>query len=146
MKVRDILTKKGGRVVTVRSDVTVATALRKLVLENIGALVVSDDGVHVDGIISERDIVRALAEEGAALLDPGRRVRDVMSHAVRSCTPEASIKQVMDLMTNHRVRHLPVVEEGRLVGIVSIGDVVKNRLEELELETGVLRDAWLAAH
>lgn len=146
MRVSDILARKGAGVVTVRSDVSVATALHKLVLERIGALVVSDDGERVDGIVSERDIVRALATDGAELLRPDRRVADIMTHTVRVCAPGDSIKHVMDLMTTHRVRHLPVVDGGRLVGIVSIGDVVKSRLDELELETNVLRDAWIASH
>lgn len=145
MRVSDILASKGRRVVTVRSDVSVATALHKLVLERIGALVVSDDGEHVDGILSERDIVRALATEGEELLRPDRRVADIMTHSVRVCTADDSVRHVMDVMTRFRVRHLPVVEGGRLVGIVSIGDVVKMRLDELELETSVLRDAWIAS-
>ncbi len=146
MQVSDILAKKGNRVVTVRSDVSVATALQKLVLERIGALVVSDDGEHVDGILSERDIVRALAAEGAELLRADRRVADLMTRSVRVCAPGDPIKDVMDTMTRYRVRHLPVVEGGRLVGLISIGDVVKNRLDELELEANVLRDAWIASH
>lgn len=145
MRVSDILANKGNRVVTVRSDVSVAMAVHKLVLERIGALVVSDDGEHIDGIVSERDIVRALAAEGAALLNADRRVADIMSHSVRVCSPDDTIKHVMDVMTRYRVRHLPVVEGGRLAGIVSIGDVVKSRLDELELETSVLRDAWIAS-
>lgn len=146
MQVSDILAKKGTRVVTVRSDISIATALQKLVLERIGALVVSDDGEHVDGILSERDIVRALAAEGAELLRADRRVADLMTRSVRVCAPSDSIKHVMDTMTRYRVRHLPVVEGGKLVGLVSIGDVVKNRLDELELEANVLRDAWIASH
>ncbi len=146
MKVADILAHKGNRVVTIKSDASVRTAVKRLALERIGALVVSDDGEHVDGIVSERDIVLALAEEGAEILDPSRRVEELMTRSVRVCTPEDSVAHLMKVMTLHRIRHLPVVADGRLVGIVSIGDVVKNRLEELEMETSVLRDAWLSSH
>jgi len=146
LKVRDILARKGNRVLTIRSDAAIRTAVKKLALERIGALVVSDDGEHVDGIVSERDIVLALAEQGAAILEPDRRVFEIMTRTVRVCGLDDDIARLMHMMTLHRVRHLPVVEDGRLVGIVSIGDVVKNRLEELEMETSVLRDAWLSSH
>lgn len=146
MKAREILARKGERVVTIRSDASIATAVHRLALERIGALVVSDDGERVLGILSERDIVRRLAEEGAAILGPDRRVAEVMSRAVRSCAPDDPVKRLMDSMTRHRVRHLPVLEDGRLVGLVSIGDVVKSRLEEMELETNVLRDVVMAGH
>jgi CBS domain-containing protein len=144
MKVRDILARKGRRVVTIRSDATIETAVHRLALERIGALVVSEDGEAVEGILSERDILRGLAEEGAAILGAGRRVGELMTRAVRTCGPEDGVKEIMDTMTRYRVRHLPVTEGGRLIGIVSIGDVVKNRLEEMELETNVLRDVVLA--
>ncbi len=146
MKVADILAHKGNRVVTIKSDASLRTAIKRLALERIGALVVSDDGEHVDGVLSERDVVMALAEQGGEILEPSRRVEAFMTRSVRVCTPEDSIAHLMRVMTLHRIRHLPVVEDGRLVGIVSIGDVVKNRLEELEMETSVLRDAWLSAH
>ena len=93
---------------------------------------------------SERDIVIGLADEGAELLE--KRVIDLMTTPVKTCSLEVKIKDVMAIMTRSRVRHLPVVEDGRLVGIISIGDVVKNRLEEVELEAGVLRDAYIASH
>lgn len=144
MKVRDILARKGQRVVTIRSDASIETAVHRLALERIGALVVSEDGEALEGILSERDILHALAREGAAILGHGRRVFEIMTRAVRTCGPEDSVKHLMDTMTRYRVRHLPVVEGGRLIGIVSIGDVVKNRLEEMELETNVLRDVVLA--
>ncbi|MCS7269219.1 MAG: CBS domain-containing protein [Geminicoccaceae bacterium] len=146
MKAREILAKKGHRVVTIRADASIETAIHRLALERIGALVVSEDGERVEGIVSERDIIRALAEEGASILGPGRRVAEIMTTAPRTCSPEDSVKDLMDRMTRFRVRHLPVVENGRLVGIVSIGDVVKNRLEEMELETNVLRDVVMAGH
>ncbi len=146
MKVSRILEKKGREVVTVPADLCVATAVRRLVLAGIGALVVSEDGEHVDGLLSERDIVRALAEEGAGVMAPERRVGDIMTRQVRVCGVDDEIRRVMDVMTRYRVRHLPVVEGSRLVGIVSIGDIVKNRLEEIELEASVLRDVYLASH
>ena len=143
MKVETILKAKGGHVVTVQPNATVGTAIRRLKLERIGALVVSQNGVELQGMISERDIVLGLAEHGGGLRD--LQVADLMTREVRTCTPQDSIKHVMGEMTRSRVRHLPVLEHGKLVGIVSIGDVVKNRLEEVELEASVLRDAYIAA-
>lgn len=144
MKVVDILKAKGQRIATIRSDATVATAVRRLKLEGIGALVVSEDGEHVHGIISERDIVRAFADYGDRLQT--MHVSDIMTRAVKTCGPEDTIKHVMAEMTRSRVRHLPVMEHGAMCGIISIGDVVKNRLEEIELEASVLRDAYIASH
>jgi CBS domain-containing protein len=144
MKVRDILGTKGGSVATIRAEAALSTVVRRLRLEGIGALVVSEDDQQVAGIISERDIVKGLADEGIELLE--KRVIDHMTTPVKTCSPEANIKDVMAVMTRSRVRHLPVVEDGRLLGIISIGDVVKNRLEELELEADVLRDAYIASH
>lgn len=138
MKVQAMLAAKGRKVTTTRPDATVATVIRMLKLENIGALVVTEDGERVVGIISERDVVRALVEHGAELLE--MRVADLMTRAVKTSTPEANIKDVMAEMTRSRVRHLPILDGGKLCGIISIGDVVKNRLEELETETNVLRD------
>jgi CBS domain-containing protein len=146
VKVREILDAKGRRVVTIRPDATVATAVHRLALERIGALVVSEDGRRVAGILSERDVVAALAGEGAELLATSRRVADVMTRNVVTCTPDDTVKHVMREMTRRRFRHLPVLEGGQLAGIVSIGDVVKSRLEEVELEATVLRDAYIAAH
>ena len=143
MKVETILKAKGGHVVTVQPNATVGTAIRRLKLERIGALVVSQNGVELQGMISERDIVLGLAEHGGGLLQ--LQVAELMTREVRTCTPQDSIKHVMGEMTRSRVRHLPVLEHGKLVGIVSIGDVVKNRLEEVELEASVLRDAYIAA-
>lgn len=146
MKVREILAHKGGKVVTIRPDATISTAVHRLALERIGALVVSDDGEAIAGILSERDLIRALAQEGAAILAPDRRVQDLMTTPVRTCRPDDPVKAVMAEMTRHRFRHLPVVEQGGLVGVISIGDVVKSRLDEMELETVVLREAYLAGH
>ena len=146
MKVREILDAKGTGVVTIRSDATLSTAVHRLALERIGALVVSDDGVRVDGILSERDIVTGLARDGADLLATGRRVADLMTRNVVTCGPDDTVKHLMAEMTRRRVRHLPVVVGDRLVGIVSIGDVVKSRLGEVELEATVLREAYIATH
>ncbi len=144
MKVSDILGSKGNAVATIRPEAKISTVVRRLKLEGIGAMVVSEDSVQVVGIISERDIVRGLAEDGADLLE--KRVLDLMTSPVKTCTLDAKIKEIMAVMTRSRIRHLPVVEDSRLVGIISIGDVVKNRLEEVELEADVLRDAYIASH
>ncbi|MCH8036389.1 MAG: CBS domain-containing protein [Proteobacteria bacterium] len=138
MKVETMLAAKGDKVVTLRPDATVATVIRMLKLEGIGALVVSEDGEKILGIISERDVVRALVDHGGEVLKV--RVAELMTRSVKTCTLDANIKDVMAEMTRSRVRHLPVVRDGKLCGIISIGDVVKNRLDELETETSVLRD------
>ena len=140
MKVRDIIAHKGSAVVTVRPDTTVATTVHRLMLERIGALIVSDDGARVLGIVSERDIVRVVAERGAEALAPDLTVEEIMTRHVLTCGLEDTVKDLMTTMTQRRIRHLPVVESGKLVGIVSIGDVVKNRVEEVELEANVLRE------
>ena len=146
MKVRTILDTKGRHVVTCRPDASVSTAVHRLVLERIGALVVSEDGYKVAGIISERDIIQSLDKSGPDLLTSGRRVAELMEHNVITCTPDDTGQQVMAEMTRQRVRHLPVIEDGGLTGIISIGDVVKSRLEEVELEANVLREAYLVSH
>lgn len=144
MKVRDILGAKGSDVATMRSEAAISTVVRRLKLEGIGAIVISEDESQVVGIISERDIVRGLADYGSELLE--KRVIDLMTSPVKTCTLDSNIKDIMEVMTRTRVRHLPVLDGGRLVGIISIGDVVKNRLEEVELEADVLRDAYIASH
>ena len=138
MKVRDILGTKGSEVATVPPDSTVSTAAGLLKLKKIGALVVSEDGKSVAGILSERDIVRALVDNGRELMD--MPVSDLMTKTVKTCHLGSDLNEIMVEMTRSRIRHLPVVEEGHLRGIISIGDVVKNRLGELETETSVLRD------
>ena len=137
MNVETILRGKGQTVATIRPDETIAAVVDRLVSQNIGALVVSADGASVDGIISERDIVHGLADRGAGLLS--LKVADVMTRNVITCDPADTVDQLMAEMTNRRIRHFPVVEEGRLCGIVSIGDVVKNRLDEVEYEARSLR-------
>jgi CBS domain-containing protein len=137
MNVETILRTKGRAVATIRPDATVGAAVDELISRNIGALVISADGKSVDGIISERDIVHALAARGAGLLS--LKVAEIMTRAVVTCDPADSVEQLMAEMTNRRIRHFPVVQDGRLCGIVSIGDVVKNRLDEVEFEARSLR-------
>jgi CBS domain-containing protein len=145
MHVADILRTKGNKVVTVRPDLPIEHLAQRLRLEGIGAAVVSKDGATIDGIVSERDIVRALAEYGATGL-PAKAAADVMTKAVVTCSPEDTISHVSKVMTKRRIRHLPVVVDQKLAGIVSIGDIVGHRLDELELETNVLRDYAVSRH
>ncbi|MBB4775522.1 CBS domain-containing protein [Actinomadura catellatispora] len=123
---------------TVRPEATVRQLLSVLAEHNIGAAVVSPDGTSIAGIASERDVVRSLHERGAALLD--RPVSDIMTAEVRSCGPSDKVEDLRRAMTEHRFRHVPVVEDGRLTGIVSIGDVVKSAIDELESEREHLVD------
>lgn len=136
MLVSDVLRGKGHEVVKIRHDETVADAVHKLSEHRIGALVVEDRWTRMGGIFSERDFVNATAREGAAALQ--HRVADLMSSRVITCEPTDRIDAVLAKMTVARIRHVPVVENDRLVGIVSIGDLVKHRLEEKELEANVL--------
>jgi CBS domain-containing protein len=138
MRISMLLQAKGSEVSTVSPGATVGDVVGRLAEHGIGALVVSDDGVTILGIVSERDVVRRLHEHGAGVLD--RTVAEVMTADVYTCGPEDAIEDLMALMTDRRVRHVPVVEDGRLVGIVSIGDLVKNRLKELETERTTLLD------
>ena len=138
MRVSGVLKSKGSRVVTTRPDATVGEVARTLKAERIGAIVVADESGAAVGILSERDIVRALPEHGAGLLD--KPVGELMTREVVTCTPEDDLDHIRREMTGGRFRHVPVVEDGALVGIVSIGDVVKNRLEELESEREQLRE------
>lgn len=137
MNVEAILKAKGRQVATIAPDATISDAVRQLHTMGIGALVVSPDSNRLDGILSERDIVHALADRGTALLD--MRVAELMTRRVVTCAPTDTIAELMGEMTRRRIRHLPVVDRGHLVGLVSIGDVVKNRLEEMEFETTSLR-------
>jgi CBS domain-containing protein len=137
MNVETILRNKGREVATIRPGETVEAAIGTLISRNIGALVASEDGARVDGIISERDIVHALARLGTRLLSS--TVAEVMTRPVVTCDPAKSVAELMAEMTNRRIRHLPVVQGGRLCGIVSIGDLVKHRLDEIEYEANSLR-------
>ena len=138
MHVQSILAIKGSAVATIAPSATLGDATAALRDHGVGALVVSDDGATVAGIISERDIVRALAAHGAGTL--GRTVDSAMSRHVVTCAPADTVHSLMELMTGRRIRHLPVVDDGVLAGIVSIGDVVKHRLGELEHENSQLHD------
>jgi CBS domain-containing protein len=138
MLIRHILAGKGGDVVTTRPDATVTEVAKLLKAKRIGAVVVTDADEELCGIISERDLACGLAEHGANLL--GMRVADVMTREISTCSPNDGIDRLMRQMTEGRFRHLPVVEDGRMIGIISIGDVVKNRLLELENEAHMLHD------
>jgi len=138
MPVADILQRKGRHVSTIRSLDTVETAVQKLYEERIGALAVLDRWGKLVGMLSERDVLHALARHGAEALR--FEVHELMSPDVTTCTPMDRIDEAMQVMTAHRVRHLPVVENGQLVGLVSIGDLVKHRLDEKEREAAVLMD------
>jgi len=138
MRITDVLRVKGTRVVTVPPDTTVRQLLAVLAEHGIGAVIVSADGTSVDGIASERDIVRAFATRGAAAMS--EPVTAIYTAEVHTVTPDTQIEEVMRMMTERRVRHAPVVLDGNLRGIVSIGDVVKNRIDELETERAALTD------
>ena len=144
MSVAAILKVKGTHVETAPPDTTLYTIVWTLKAKRIGAIVVSEDGSTVRGLVSERDIIRGLAELGAKLLSLS--VSELMTFPVITCTPGESITAVMARMTHHRARHLPVVEGGKLCGIISIGDVVKHRLDELQLEANILRENLMMSH
>jgi CBS domain-containing protein len=139
MNVQSILQAKGSDVATITKVASLADASAHLRDRGVGALVVSDDGRHIDGIVSERDVVRALAAHGAGAL--GRSVSSAMSADVITCSAGDSVEELMVSMTERRIRHLPVIDGDRLlIGIVSIGDVVKARLGQLESENQALFD------
>jgi CBS domain-containing protein len=142
MFVSDILSQKGGLVYTVTPGTTLAQVSRQLSTRRIGSVLVIDRLERVAGIVSERDLVHALATDGAAALE--RDASEVMTRNVQTCDPDDSIDQVMEVMTRGRFRHLPVVRHGELLGLISIGDVVKARLEEASHETEALR-AYIVA-
>lgn len=132
MKISDVLRDKGQDVVTIGPDATVGELLALLAEHRIGAVVVSTDGASVDGIVSERDVVRHLHSEGAAIVDGP--VRSIMTAEVHTCSVGDQLVDLESAMTQRRIRHVPVVEDGRLVSIVSIGDVVKHRIRDLAAE------------
>jgi CBS domain-containing protein len=138
MLISDVLRVKGTQVITVIPDTTVRQLVAILAEHRIGAVVVSHDGIAVDGIVSERDVVQALARRGAAVMSA--KVTAIYTAQVHTVTPQSPIEDVMRMMTERRVRHAPVVADGRLQGIVSIGDVVKIRLGELQAERTALTD------
>jgi len=143
MRVTDVLRIKGSVVKTVPPHETALLLSGHLRAEQIGALVVSTDGNSIDGIVSERDLAYGLATYGSRL--PTISISELMTKAVVVCSPEDSVTDVMKLMTRRRIRHVPVKDGDQLVGIISIGDVLKHRLEELQVEADVLRDYAMAA-
>lgn len=136
MKVKSVLDQKGTFVATIRPEATVVELCALLSKHNIGAVVVSSDGKEVAGIVSERDVVRSLAKDAEAMLT--KRVADLMTEIVASCEPENNTDDLMVTMTARRVRHVPVLQNSELVGIVSIGDVVRVTMQELEDEKATL--------
>ena len=142
MFVSDILAQKGGLVFSVTPDTTAAEVAKQLSVKRIGSVLVLNDQSTVVGIVSERDLVRALATHGAKAME--LEIRQIMTREVVSCHPDDSIDEVMQTMTSGRFRHIPVVHHGELLGLVSIGDVVKARLEETEHETEALK-AYIVA-
>ena len=143
MNVENILLQKGTDVATIRPEASVKSAADWLRAKNVGALVVARDDA-VLGIISERDIVRAFSQYAEPVAS--MPVKDIMTHGLITVAPGDDLNRVMRLMTRHRVRHSPVLRNGKLAGIISTGDVVKRRLDDLELETNVLRDVYIASH
>ena len=140
-RVRDVLQAKGSEVVSVPPATPVQRVAQRMRIDHIGAFVVSSRVGQLDGLVSERDIVFAIARHGAGALD--LPVSAVMTKALSTCSPDDSVRAVMADMTRERVRHLPVVEHGVLRGIISIGDVVKASIDDADLENNVMRDAYL---
>ena len=138
MRISSVLQRKGREIMTVRGNEKVAAAVRKLHEARIGALVVNDRWGKLAGMFSERDVIGGLARHGAPALD--MEVAELMTPDVTTCAPDDRLDDVMHVMTVHRVRHRPVVERGELTGIVSIGDLVKHRLDEKQEEANVLLD------
>ena len=132
MKISDVLRHKGSEVITIQPGATVSTLLALLAEHRIGAVVVSTDGTTIEGIVSERDVVRRLAADGDDVLD--RSVSAIMTSDVQTCAPGDPVDELRLVMTERRIRHVPVVSDGRLTGIISIGDVVKSSLDQLKFE------------
>lgn len=144
MNIDSVLQKKGRRLFTTTPETSLPDLCQKMRIHGVGALVVTRDGARLEGVVSERDVVLALALHGDQALR--MTVAQIMTRSPLTVTPTDTIKHAMAEMTDHRVRHLPVIDGGQLAGMISIGDIVKNRLEEVELETHVLRDVYLAGH
>ena len=138
MNAEMILKAKGNTIITTGPETTVAKAVATMQREKIGSLVVSGDGIEVTGIVTERDILHGLAEHGAALLE--KNVGDIMTREVITAAPSDDVDTLMGLMTQRRCRHIPVKKDGALCGVISIGDLVKSRLEEVEREANQLRE------
>lgn len=137
MMVREIAGASGGEVRTERPDTTVAAACSVMREQNIGALVISADGEHLVGLLTERDVIAAIVKDGPAALD--RPVQAVMQRHPATCRPNETVTEVMHTMTDRRTRHIVVLDDDRIAGIVSIGDVVKRRMSDLELEVAMMR-------
>ena len=142
MSIQNILDRNRAEVITIRPTDTVKNAADRMRAHNIAALVVKS-GAAITGLISDREIVHAVSRHGDRALYMA--VLETMTYPAITVAPDDTLKRAMSLMTHHRVRHLPVIANGKLVGIVSIGDVVKHRLEDLETESNILRDAYMAA-
>jgi CBS domain-containing protein len=138
MQISTILQSKGTLVVSISRELTILDATRELTRYGIGAIVVCDSPDGIDGILSERDIARAVAAHGADALE--LKVADVMTTEVTTCAPTDTTDELAEVMTAKRIRHLPVMDDGRIVGVVSIGDIVKHRLDELQVETRTLHE------
>jgi CBS domain-containing protein len=143
MDVQSILQRKGTEVATIAPEASIKRAADWLRAKNVGALVVTSNDA-VLGIISERDIVRAFSQYAESVAT--MQVRDIMTHGLITASLGDDLTHVMRVMTRQRIRHMPVVRDGKLSGIISIGDVVKHRLDDLELEASVLRDVYIASH
>ena len=142
MNVADILRTKGAAVKTVSAGASALVAAQRLRGERIGAMIVSDDGSSIEGIISERDLAYGLATHAGDL--PYVAVSELMTKQVITCSSRDSVSEIAKVMTQRRVRHLPVKDGDQLVGIITIGDVLKHRLDEMQLEANVLRDYAIA--
>ncbi len=138
MTVETILGRKGSKVHTVQPDTKVIKAVDDLWQETIGAVVVSSDGEHIDGILSERDIVHALADNGTACLD--WPVSKIMTRDVKTCSSEDRALSIMGMMDQHHIRHVPVVDGDKMVGLISVGDIIKRRLDEVEADAKAMRE------
>lgn len=143
MSVTVILSRKGNDIVTLSPDATLGDAVASLARNRIGAIVVTNGDMGVEGIISERDVVRLIGERGVDVL--AEPLAGLMTKAVVTCAPDETVPQIMERMTRGRFRHVPVVSGGKVVGIISIGDVVKYRVEEMERESTQLRDYIMSA-
>lgn len=137
MTVKNILANKGSQVFTLSLEATGTDAVNALTRHNIGALVVASADKTIEGIVSERDIVRAIGQRGADALDGP--ISELMTKKVRTCTEDATVPELMGTMTEGRFRHLPVERDGKLVGVISIGDIVKHRIAEIEREAEDIR-------
>lgn len=142
MLVQSILTEKGSNIISVKAETSIAEVAQILKDQRIGAVLVLEDDGTIDGVLSERDIVRGLATQGARVLDA--EAKTLMTRDVISCGVSVDLRDAMALMTKHRIRHLPIVEDDKLIGLISIGDLVKYRIQEAEGEAEALR-GYIAA-